>query len=453
VAAGDFNGDGFIDLATTIKANNDHPLDPERRGLIQVFYNTQGDPPYHIEPDREIRGPYNYVDWGTSTHDVWFPGVASCDYNGDGHHDLLAYAFFLDSTLESRGYKYYLLFLGGDSLSATPDAAFHPPARGDRNWQAYTARRYLGDINGDGCTDILLGGTYHDNWPQGSHYVLDVYFGNRAGRVTEPDFTTEYGFWKQNEHIGIADLNNDGCDEIIGAHSASYGNIPYCLGRPDIAGIQADDSLLNPVPDVLIRSNMVCPVGDVDGDGLRDVLVGWAPELFLTTTVYFAYPRGVGKVNRLPVGSFAVDLDIDNLLWGAWPVGDVNGDGYDDVIVTGQPPDIPGSRRIRFRIYGGSSRLVTVEDVPKLPERLSLTAYPNPAHAGETLQLFMTGIRAGRGSIVLRDMLGREMLRREVSVAARENSWQLPLQSHAPGVYTIEFHDGKRTLFRPIVIL
>jgi hypothetical protein len=153
------------------------------------------------------------------------------------------------------------------------------------------------------------------------------------------------------------------------------------------------------------------------------------------------------------VGSFAVDDILESLNKGAWPVGDVNGDGYDDVIVTGQPSDNPGNRHIRFRIYGGSSRLVTVGDVPRLPEHPALTVFPNPVNAGETLQLLMTGTRAGRGSIVLRDMLGRELTRREVPVAERENSWQLPLQSHAPGVYTIEFHDGKRTLFRPIVIL
>jgi hypothetical protein len=282
---------------------------------------------------------------------------------------------------------------------------------------------------------------------------MDVYLGNPAGRVAAPDFSMEYGFWKQNDRFGVADLNNDGCDEVIGAYSVLYGNAPYCLGRPDISSIQADDSLLNPNPSVLIGSQMVCPVGDVNGDGTRDVLVSWVPELFLTTSVYFVYANRSGSVNTSAYGSFGVDLDIDTLEWGAWPVGDVNGDGYDDVILVGLPSDTPGNRSIRFRIYGGSSRLVTVDDIPRLPEVMQLSAYPNPAPSGQAVQLLLQSDTALSGDVLVFDALGRELRRMTVKVEARTNSWPLALDGLLPGMYTIVFRSATRTSYTSLLVL
>ncbi|MCZ7555527.1 MAG: T9SS type A sorting domain-containing protein [Bacteroidia bacterium] len=458
VAAGDFNGDGYVDLATTVRANNvtGNP-DPERRGFIRVYYNTRSDPPFRgSDPDQILRAPEGKVElWGTplAGGDVWYPGIKVCDFNGDGVPDLLTHATRKDSTLVSNGYKFYQVFFGGDSLPTTPNLEIRPPVRGDGISHNYDYRYHVGDLNGDGCTDIMIRSLYYDNHPQGAHSPLDVYLGNSAGRVEAPSFSMEYGFWKQNDRFGVADLNNDGCDEVIGAYSVTYGNAPYCQGRPDISSIQADDSLRNPLPSVLVGSQMVCPVGDVNGDGTRDVLVSWVPELFRMTSVYFLYANRSGAVNKTAYGSFGVDLDLDNLEWGAWPVGDVNGDGYDDVILLGLPSDTPGNRSIRFRIYGGNSKLVTVADIPRLPESMRLSAYPNPVHAGQSVQLLLHSDAALSGDVLLFDALGRELRRMSVNVEARSNSWPLALDGLLPGMYSIVFRSATRTSHTSLLVL
>jgi hypothetical protein len=459
VAAGDFNGDGYVDLATTVRTSNvtGNP-DPERRGLIRVYYNTKSDPPFRITPDAEIRGPHRNAGWGLWSSDPWYQGIMGCDYNGDGRTDLLVYATHLDTTLASGGYKYYMLFFGGDSLSLTPSAAIHPPARGDGNWHYYEQRRMLGDLNGDGCTDVMILGTYYDDYPKNKHTVWDIWFGNHDGTVTSPGITEQIGegdFWLNHVmYPALADLNNDGCDELIGAYSPHYGNAPYCNGRPDISRIQTDDSLLNPAPTVLLHVQFICPVGDVNGDGTRDVLVSWVPELFRTTSVYFLYANRSGAVNTSAHGSFGVDIYIDWLQRGAWPVGDVNGDGYDDVIVVGQPPDTPlGNRSIRFRIYGGNSKLVTVDDIPRLPESMRLSAYPNPVHAGQSVQLLLHSDTAVSGEVLVFDTLGRELRRMSVNVEARSNSWPLSLDGLLPGMYSIVFRSATRTSHTSLLVL
>jgi len=459
VAAGDFNGDGYVDLVTTIRSSKvTGDPDPEHRGLIRIYYNTRNLPPFHVEPDRVIRGPKRIDAWGLWANDPWYPGIMRCDFNGDGHHDLLVYANNPDSTLASLGYKYYLLFYGGDSLSLTPNTAIHPPALGDGNWQNYDQRRMLGDLNGDGCTDVMILGSYYDAWPQGKHTVWDIYFGNHAGIITVPSITVPIGygnFWLNKvDYPAMADLNNDGCDELISALSLNYGSLPYCLGRPDIISIQADDSLLNPKPTVLLQEQFVCPVGDVNGDGTRDVLISWVPELFLNTSVYFVYANKSGPVNRSAFGSFSVDQILETLERGAWPVGDVNGDGYDDVIVTGHPQaDAPGDRAIRFRIYGGSSRLVTVEDLPALPDDMHLSVYPNPAHSGQNVQLLMQSDVDQSGHVLLFDVLGREISSLALNVKERANSWPLSLDGLQPGLYTIVFRSATISSYTSLMVL
>jgi hypothetical protein len=148
-----------------------------------------------------------------------------------------------------------------------------------------------------------------------------------------------------------------------------------------------------------------------------------------------------------------VDVLIDWFDRGAWPVGDVNGDGYDDVIVVGKPSDNHGNRAIRFRIYGGNSKLVTVADIPRLPESMRLSAYPNPVHAGQSVQLLLHSDLAASGEVLVFDALGRELRRTSVTVEARSNSWPLSLDGLTPGMYSIVFRSATRTSHTSLLVL
>src|SRR5262249_19064238 len=137
-----------------------------------------------------------------------------------------------------------------------------------------------GDVDGDGYGDVLVGDTDYDlSFTDGGESLL--YLGSTNGLGTTPGFTT----WLDGDHayygLGVTagDVNGDGLSDFLPAAPA-YGVTAYGQGVA-YAWYGASDTL---------RSNAtwsptgtktqddyglsVASAGDVDGDGFSDVLVG-----------------------------------------------------------------------------------------------------------------------------------------------------------------------------------
>ena len=314
--AGDVNGDGFDDLI--VGAPNDDN-NGEDSGSARVFSGADG----------SIL--YNFL--GDSTNDGFGRSVSGAgDVNGDGFADLIVSARQGTNNAArvfsgADGSTLYNIVGFGTGLSLSVSGA--------------------GDINGDGNADLIVG-----NDGDSSNGLLS---GN-ARVISGADGTDLYNFDGESAGdqfgqsvSGAGDVNRDGFDDlIVGAPGENDGSARVLSGADGsvIHRFQNSPSFSG-LPDLFGVS--VSGAGDVNGDGFADLIVGEP-----TPTLYngdpndgfaFVYSGFDGRaIFGLSLGSvdreagFSVGDRFGSSVSGA---GDVNGDGFADVIV-GAPGDRVG---------------------------------------------------------------------------------------------------------------
>ncbi len=276
------------------------------------------------------------ADWtatGEEAGNAFGTSVASAaDVNGDGYADLVVGA---PSYGNATGKAY--LFLGSpDGLAATPAWTATGEAEGSGFAIAVAS---AGDVNGDGYADVLVGAAYFPAWgDQGRVYL---YLGSSTGLEAMPAWTATgelAGDYLGQTLAGAGDVNGDGYgDVVIGAYcwpeSACQGKAYLYLGSAaglattpawTITGANAGDRL----------GLSLSGAGDVDGDGYDDVAVG-APDYPGETAqgkvdLYLGSPDGLGATPAWTVTGATTGDDLGQSLAAA---GDVNGDGYADLLV------------------------------------------------------------------------------------------------------------------------
>lgn len=179
----------------------------------------------------------------------------------------------------------------------------------------------VGDVNGDGFTDIAVGAFGDDDawWYRGSASGILI---NNPPRLT-PTGATSFG--RQVQAAG--DLNGDGyADIVVGSNSGAY--VFYGGGGmgPPTSGMTTV-----PPPSGSTRfGESAGGAGDVDGDGYADLLVSDPPRD--RVYLFLGGPDGVSTIPdqtlMSPVASAAFGNDVH-------AAGDVNGDGRGDVIIGG----------------------------------------------------------------------------------------------------------------------
>ncbi|MFO0686222.1 MAG: VCBS repeat-containing protein [Sandaracinus sp.] len=239
--------------------------------------------------------------------------VASAgDVDGDGFGEILV----------GSGAHVYLFAGGPGDLATAPTTTLAPP---ESSAAFGTSVAGVGDVNGDGYGDVLVGA--HD--VGGNAGAAYVYLGSASGLATTPATTIHgpAGAWLGVSVAGAGDVNGDGfADVAIGAHRASdlAGRAYVHLGSA--TGIAATASTDIPGP-AIFRGMFgvgVAGAGDVDGDGFDDVVVVDGTS---HGYVFEGGASGIGTTatTTLAVGSAAAR---GGALAGA---GDVDGDGFDDV--------------------------------------------------------------------------------------------------------------------------
>ncbi len=249
--------------------------------------------------------------------------AAAGDVNGDGYSDLVVGAPSANQAVIHHGSASGPMNSASTSITA--------PSGVTRFGAAVAS---AGDVNGDGWSDILVGAP-------GSNRAY-LYFGRNNGIDTASAVTLTPTGAPNNFGVsvaGVGDVNADGYSDVaIGTDGA---NVVY-LWYGGASGLGATPTGLSAPSGANGFGRAVAGAGDVNGDGYPDVIVG----AYNSSTAYIF--RG---------GSLGVGSSPSYTLTGAGAqaglavdgAGDVNGDGYGDVLV-----GAPGADRTAV-YYGGAS--------------------------------------------------------------------------------------------------
>ncbi len=328
--AGDVNGDGYSDIVVGAPSfSNAVTAD----GAVFAWYGSA--------TGLGANGTRNNADWkiesGQSSAQLGYRVASAGDVNGDGYSDVIVSAPTYDNGQTNEGRAY--VYLGSATgLQSTPDWQDEGnEADANYGWSLGTA----GDVDGDGYSDVVVGAWQFDGGlvNQGKAYV---YYGAPSGLSSTPDWTAVGG--QANAYLGSSvatagDTNGDGFSDVIigapyhGNGQTDEGRASVYLGGP--AGIEGFYSRVWSGPSAGARyGGAVAPAGDVNGDGYGDVVIaarlydnGQADEggVFL----YLGSSSGPSMSPNWRAESDQANAALGVTVAGA---GDVNGDGYSDVL-------------------------------------------------------------------------------------------------------------------------
>ena len=268
--------------------------------------------------------------------------VTVLDANNDGYDDAVvgAYNYSMDEEPWTSVIGKVYLYLGGPvGLSATADWT----STGDTvEFECFGEHiSSAGDVNNDGYDDLIIGSTPSYSNP-GKTYL---YLGQASGLASNYSWSTtaQYYGWSVSS---AGDVNNDGYDDVlIGDCNYEYWNgdgNAYLFYGNSYGLSSTHDWTSSGDPDGVDEDffgNAVSSAGDVNNDGYDDVIIGapnynfhdgwyWPGKAY----VYFGSSNGLSEsADWTAIGD---DISFGNLLgYSVSTAGDVNNDGYDDVII------------------------------------------------------------------------------------------------------------------------
>lgn len=350
---GDFNGDGFDDVIVGAFGCDNNG---SSSGKAYIFFG--GIVMDNIQ-DKILNGESADDSFGSA---VGFGG----DFNGDGLTEVLVGAWGKDLPAINGGAEAFnagrgYLFSNSLSENDNPDLVINSPTQIISYFGMCVAS--AGDINGDGYPDVIVGASRATitHSQQGAAYI---YFGGPMMDVASPDLTVsipENGILFGTSVSSAGDVNGDGYDDfIVGApnkHISPY----YYVGAAYVyfGGYSPDavaDVILNGLNDhdSTFFGTSVSSAGDVNCDGYSDIIVGETGRDSYSGAAYI-FLGGDGNLSTydalLSIG-VAPNVKLGTSVASA---GDFNGDGFSDVIVgaiTGGG-DVPYAKGLAFLFYGG----------------------------------------------------------------------------------------------------
>lgn len=330
--------------------------------------------PSHDGERRSVITEWPIADWaepcpGTQLGGAFGYSVATAgDVNGDGYSDVVIGAYLFDHGQSDEG----VVYVYHGSSSGLPSSY---------NWYAEPNQEYArfghsvacaGDVDNDGYSDIIIGAPYFDHNGYTDEGLTFVYCGSDTGLPDHSSWWTEilqsYAYFGYS--VACAGyVNGDGCsDVIIGAPGAEYQS-----SKQGLAYVY-EGSIYGLPPSYYWRGELgfgqtdakigysVASAGDVNNDGYSDIIVG-APLYDNGSTDEGIAMVYHGSISGLPSSfDWYGEGNQEDAAYGVSvsSAGDVNGDGYSDVIV-GAPGYDNGhtDEGVALLYYGSSTGLGT----------------------------------------------------------------------------------------------
>lgn len=342
---GDVNGDGFDDIAVTAAAyargtygymaHDDTAEDKPKR--VFVFYGSRTGIPEN--PALSLAGENMGEGFGRTV-------AGAGDINGDGFADLLVAA--PEAGDEKQGIVY--VFLGGNDLVGSLSGPAFTLLGQEPNGVFGHSLAGLGDVNGDGFDDIAVSA------PGAADLAGSVYIfhGGPQGLHAAPDTTIPGAFGESvfgTVVAGAGDVNGDGFSDLaVSGVGGDYGGGRVYVFHGSPSGIDGAPPYQSAFHMTSREALGIAMAGaDVNGDGFSDLAVtslrlnrrGPAGTSYAldagdpgTVLLFYGGDGGISGTLASPRGSVVGEHPGD--LFGGFlaAAGDVNGDGYDDLVAS-----------------------------------------------------------------------------------------------------------------------
>ncbi|HEX5668783.1 MAG TPA: VCBS repeat-containing protein [Chitinophagaceae bacterium] len=345
--AGDVNGDGYADVLVSIFTNE---FGISKDGNVQLFLGTGNGLGTSPVWNTEGKGGTNFGESIANAGDV----------NGDGYYDVIIGASRFSNGEENEGgaFVYY----------GSPQGLASSPAWSMESNQANAffgvSVSSAGDVNKDGYADVIVGAHYYDNGETNEGRVF-IYLGSASGLSKTPFFVAEGE--QVNAFFGksvacAGDVNKDGfSDVIIGAPGYDNGQVnegrAYLYLGTYMGMTQAPAWTGESNQAEAAFGNSVATGGDVNGDGFSDVIIGANryDDRMSNVGKIFVYEGSANGFSLYPDWTFTGSKIDGNMGISVAAAGDINGDGYGEIIVGayGYNPQDPNGDVFVF--YGSPS--------------------------------------------------------------------------------------------------
>ena len=235
----------------------------------------------------------------------------------------------------------------------------------------------MGDLNGDGITDIAVG-VKSDDTGGNNRGAVYIHFMNSDGSVNKtrkitsdtdngPNLSNDDGYGSYIANIG--DLDGDGIVDIaVGSSDDDTGGFNsgavyiHFMNSDGIVKVNGTRKISHGTLNGPTLSNMdaygssIANIGDLDGDGIVDIAVGARMDNIGVGNVYIHFMNSDGTVkqtkeinNDTPNGPTL--SNGDRYGYSIANIGDLNGDGITDIAVGAAFDDTGGGRGDRGAVY------------------------------------------------------------------------------------------------------
>ena len=318
------------------------------------------------------------------------------DVNGDGLADVVIGAY-RETTGTTSG-AVYVVF--GKTDATTVDVS-NLGTNGYKIYNSTTTSRLgtsvseIGDINGDGLSDLLISG----NTTNGRAYV--VYGKTTTTDIDLANLTASQGFSLTGpsdvligKWVSAGDIDGDGIDDIMVSNSSSsaVSSTYIVFGKSITAGTTASIDLTQIVANtqgIIVKGvsgtsfgNSISYIGDVNGDGIGDMLISAPTTKNATKTTqsdgaaYVVYGTGTSQIIDVSTlttsqgykitGPIPTETAVTSVQFAQYvgAAGDVNGDGIADMIIGSSNSAVYGYKA--YVVFGQTGTSTTSVDVTNL---------------------------------------------------------------------------------------